>query len=44
MELKLWKKYEHNRDGHTNAKTERVKRYTEKAKIDLQNRWEDCNE
>ena len=33
LKLKLWKKYEHNRDGYTNAKTEFVKRYTSKAKI-----------
>ncbi len=32
LKLKLWKKYEYNRDGYTNAKTELVKRYTDKAK------------
>ena len=32
LKLSLWKKYEHNRDGYTNAKTEFVKIYTEKAK------------
>ncbi len=32
MKLKLWKEYEHNRDGYTNAKAEFVKKYTEKAK------------
>ena len=33
LKLRLWKEYEHNRDGYTNAKTELVKKYTEKAKI-----------
>ena len=33
LKLRLWKKYEHNRDAYTNAKTEFVKGYTEKAKI-----------
>ena len=33
MKLKLWKKYEHNRDEYTNAKTEFVQKYTEKAKL-----------
>ena len=28
-----WKEYEHNRDGYTNAKTELVKKYTEKAEL-----------
>ena len=31
MKLSLWKKYEHNRDAYTNAKTEFIKRYTETA-------------
>lgn len=30
--LELWKKYEHDRDGYTEAKTEFVARYTELAK------------
>ena len=29
--LSLWKEYEHNRDGYTNAKTDFVKKYTEQA-------------
>lgn len=33
MKLKLWKKYEFDRDGYTNAKKEFVQRYTEKAKL-----------
>ena len=32
LKLSLWKEYEHNRDAYTNAKTEFVKKYTEKAK------------
>lgn len=32
MKLKLWKEYEHDRDGYTNAKAEFVQRYTAKAK------------
>ena len=39
LKLKLWKKYEHNRDGYTNAKTEMVKQYTEKARILYGNRY-----
>lgn len=33
LKLKLWKEYEHNRDGYTNAKENFVKRYTEQAKF-----------
>ena len=33
LKLKLWKQYEHDRDGYTNAKTELVKEYTEKARM-----------
>ena len=32
LKLQLWKKYEHNRDAYTNAKTEFVKKYTDLAK------------
>ena len=32
LKLKLWKKYKHNRDGYTNAKTEFITKYTQKAK------------
>lgn len=32
MKLELWKKYEHNRDAYTEAKTEFIKKYTELAK------------
>ena len=39
LKLNLWKKYEHNRDAYTNAKTEFVKKYTEKAKAFYGNRY-----
>ena len=39
LKLNLWKKYEHNRDAYTNAKTEFVKKYTEKAKVFYGNRY-----
>lgn len=32
LKLSLWKKFEHNRDGYTNAKTEFIKKHTAKAK------------
>lgn len=32
LKLNLWKQYEHNRDAYTNAKTDFVKKYTQKAK------------
>lgn len=32
LKLSLWKKYEHDRDGYTNAKTEFVNKYTALAK------------
>lgn len=34
LKLSLWKKYEHNRDGYTEAKSEFIKKYTEKAKTE----------
>jgi GrpB-like predicted nucleotidyltransferase (UPF0157 family) len=32
LKLRLWKKYEHNRDGYTESKTHFVKKYTQLAK------------
>ena len=32
LKLRLWKEYEHDRDGYTNAKSAFVKRYTDLAK------------
>ena len=39
MKLKLWKEYEHNRDGYTNAKTKFVQKYTEKARFLYGNKY-----
>lgn len=39
MKLKLWKKYEHDRDGYTNAKTELIQKYTQKARFLYRNRY-----
>ena len=33
LKLRLWKEYEYNRDGYTNAKTSFVKKYTAQAKL-----------
>lgn len=33
LKLALWKKYEHDRDAYTNAKTDFIKKYTRLAKI-----------
>lgn len=32
LKIELWHRYEHNRDGYTDAKTDFVRLYTEKAK------------
>lgn len=37
LKLELWKEYEHNRDGYTDAKSEFVKKYTEKAREEYGN-------
>ena len=39
LKLELWKKYEHNRDAYTNAKTKLVKQYTNKAKMLYGNKY-----
>ena len=39
LKLRLWKEYEHDRDGYTNAKAELVKKYTEQAKKKYGNRY-----
>ena len=39
LKLGLWKEYEHNRDGYTNAKAEFVQKYTEEAKLKYGNRY-----
>lgn len=37
LKISLWKKYEHDRDAYTDAKTEFVKEYTIKAKEEYDN-------
>ena len=39
MKLKLWKKYEFNRDDYTNSKTDFIQKYTEKAKLKYEGRY-----
>ena len=39
LTLSLWKKYEHNRDGYTDAKHEFIYKQTEKAKRLYKNRY-----
>ena len=39
LKLRLWKEYEHDRDGYTKAKIELVKQYTKKARILYGNRY-----
>ena len=39
LKLSLWKQYEHNRDGYTKSKTAFVKEYTQKAKIEFEDRY-----
>lgn len=40
MKLKLWKKYEHDRDGYTNAKTAFVEKWTLEARKIYRDRYE----
>jgi len=44
LKLELWKKYEHDRDGYTNAKTAFVEQYTEEAKKQYLNRYKGNSE
>ena len=39
LKLSLWKQYEHNRDGYTESKTDFVKEYTKKAKVEFADRY-----
>lgn len=39
IKLKLWKKYEYNRNGYTNAKTNFIIKYTNDAKLQYGNRY-----
>ena len=38
LKLGLWKKFEHDRDGYTNAKSESIEKYTEIAKKAVKNK------
>lgn len=40
LKISLWKKYEHNRDAYTNAKSAFVEKYTRCAKMEYENRYE----
>jgi len=40
LKLNLWKQYEHDRDGYTNAKTAFISKYTQQAKALYKNRYE----
>lgn len=39
MKLALWKKFEHDRDGYTRAKTEFIQKYTAEAKLKYGRRY-----
>lgn len=39
LKIALWKKFEHNRDGYTNSKTDFIKKYTAQAKQLYGNRY-----
>lgn len=40
LKLEIWKEYEHNRDGYTNAKSDFIAKYTSLAKQELGGRYE----
>ena len=40
LKLELWKAYEHDRDGYTNAKTEFIQRYTDEAMALYKSKYE----
>ena len=39
LKLSLWKKFEHDRDGYTGAKSEFVRENTQRAKLEYGNRY-----
>ena len=39
LKLGLWKKYEHNRDAYTDAKTDFIRRWTQEARKEYGNRY-----
>ena len=40
LKLELWKKFKHNRDAYTEAKSKFVKKHTTEAKILYKNKYE----
>ena len=39
LKLSLWKQYEHDRDGYTDSKTAFVRAYTQKARVEFEDRY-----
>jgi GrpB-like predicted nucleotidyltransferase (UPF0157 family) len=39
LKMSLWEKYEHNRDGYTEAKSDFINKYSEKAKLEYAGRY-----
>ncbi|MDD7392140.1 MAG: GrpB family protein [Fusobacterium gastrosuis] len=39
LKLSIWKKFEHDRDGYTNAKTDFINKYTDLAKSEYEGRY-----
>lgn len=39
LKMSLFKQYEHDRDGYTEAKTQFVKQYTDYARVEFQNKY-----
>jgi GrpB-like predicted nucleotidyltransferase (UPF0157 family) len=39
LKLQLWKKYEHNRDTYTDAKTDFIRKWTTEARKEYRNRY-----
>ena len=39
LKLELWKRYEHNRDAYTNAKTEFIRKWTAEARMKYVDRY-----
>lgn len=40
LKIRLWQQYEYDREGYTNAKSNFITQYTEKAKIEYKGRYE----
>ena len=39
LKMRLWKKYEHNRDGYTEAKSDFINKHSEEAKLEYAGRY-----